>query len=255
MSERRRGVRLRVTPARKLVFELLHHARRVPSLPLARSLDLADLADERRRSPAAPSWTALFMRAYGLTALRNPELRRAFIRWPFPHFYEHPCSLCAALVEREHDGEQIVLGAKIRAPEAQTLADIDAHLRRFKERPLLEVSDFRQLLRLARFPWPLRRFLFWQSLNWSGYKRARRFGTFMISSLGNHGVEQLHPLTPLTTYFTFGPVAPSGEVTAKIIYDHRVMDGRCVAHCLNDLEHVLRNDLLAELRGARGRAA
>jgi hypothetical protein len=205
--------------------------------------------------PVAPSWTAIFLRGYGLTARHNPELRRAFIRWPLPHFYEHPYSVCAVLVEREHEGETIVLGAKVRAPELQTLTEIDAYLHYFQEAPLQEVSCFRQLLQLARLPWPLRRFVFWHVLHCSGYKRAKHFGTCMVSSLGSLGVEQYHPLTPLTTYLTFGPVSHAGEVTVKIVYDHRVMDGRAVARCLNDLEHVLQDAILWELRCLQNQAA
>jgi hypothetical protein len=251
----RKGVRLKISPARKLVFELLHHARQVPSLPLARTFDLSALVAARRALAVPPSWLAVFTRGYGLTARHCPQLRRAFIRWPWPHFYEHPWSECTMLVEREHEGESVVLGAKIRTPENQTLAEIDAHLRRFKEAPLEEVSSFRQLLRLARLPGLLRRFVFWHALHWSGFKRAKHFGTCMVSTLGDFGVEQFHPRTPLTTYLTFGPVSPAGEVTVKIIYDHRVMDGRCVARCLNDLEHVLQETILTELRGPQRVAA
>jgi hypothetical protein len=217
--------------------------------------DLGAIVAARRSLAEPPSWVALFTRAYGLTAQRHAELRRAFIRWPWPHLYEHPCSECAVLVERAYEGETIVLGAKIRAPENQTLAGIDAHLRRFKEAPLEEVSPFRQLLRFARLPTLLRRFVFWHALHWSGFKRARHFGTCMVSSLGNLGVEQCHPLTPLTTYLTFGPVSATGAVTVKIIYDHRVMDGRSVARCLNDLEQVMQSQLLRELRAPQRGAA
>jgi pyruvate/2-oxoglutarate dehydrogenase complex dihydrolipoamide acyltransferase (E2) component len=80
-------------------------------------------------------------------------------------------------------------------------------------------------------------------------------GTFVISSLGNYGVEQMHPLTALTTYFTFGPISPAGEVTLKVIYDHRVMDGRAVARVLVRLEEVLNGAVLDELRGLAFAAA
>src|SRR5262249_12829799 len=108
--------------------------------------------------------------------------------------------------------------------------------------------EFRQWLRLGRMPGFLRSILFWIGLNGSGFRRAKRFGTFAISSLGNLGIEQYHPISPLTTYLTFGPIAPTGDVTVKIIYDHRVMDGRCVARCLNDLEEVLNTHMLEELK-------
>lgn len=228
-------------------MEIMHHAQRVPSLPLSKTIDIAPLMLARNTPPQSTSWTAIFMKAYGLVSERFPELRRCWIRWPYPHFYEHPVSQCVVLVEREWEGEPIVLGARVMAPERMSLVTIDEHLRHFRETPVWEVSCFRQLLRLGKMPACVRRFAFWQTLYLSGYKRCKRFGTFSISSLGSLGVEQHHPLTPLTSYFTFGPISPMGQVTVKIIYDHRVLDGRTAAHCLNELQNVLANEIVTEL--------
>jgi hypothetical protein len=255
MSEPRKGVRVPLSPARKIVGELLHHARKVPSLPLKRPLNVAALAAARAGSPHRPSWVGLFLKAYAQVALTRPELRRSYVPFPRPHLYEHPTSECAVLVERDWADEKAVLAAKIRAPEHQPLAAIDAHLKRFGTAPFDEVSDLRQLARLARLPAFARRFVFWNTLNLSGYKRSKRFGTFMVSSLGNQGVEQVHPLTPLTTYLSFGPIDPCGNVTALIVYDHRVMDGRAVAAALVDLEAVLNGPILAEVQGPARTAA
>jgi hypothetical protein len=254
MADPRKGRRLALTPGRKMVLEILHHGRKVPALPLSKVMRLGALV-EARKAGAAVSWTALFMRAYSLVARAHPELRRAYIPWPWPHLYEHPTSTCALLLERDYEGESIVLGARVRAPEEQTLAALDAHLRYYRDTPLLEVNYFRQWLRVGRLPAPLRRFLFWHSLNLSGYKRAKRLGTFAISSLGNFGIEQHHPISPLTTYLTYGPISAQGEVNVKLIYDHRVLDGRCVARCLNTLEQVLTTDILSELRAVAAGAA
>ncbi len=68
-----------------------------------------------------------------------------------------------------------------------------------------------------------------------------------MSSLGNMGVEQGHPLCPLTSYFSFGPIDRSGDVTATLVYDHRVLDGRDVARCLVDLEQVMQEEIALEL--------
>jgi len=76
-----------------------------------------------------------------------------------------------------------------------------------------------------------------------------------MSSLGGFGVEQIHPLSPLTTYFTFGPIQRDGRVTLKIIHDHRVIDGRYIAQSLVDLEHVLNTALLKGLKWANRFAA
>jgi hypothetical protein len=229
-----------------MVMEVLHHARKVPSLPLSRDMNVRDVAAARKA--CGVSWTALFLRAYGLVSQKHPELRRAWMRWPYQHFYEHPTSEAAILIEREWQGEQAVLGAKIRSPEHKTLRELDELLRYYRETPVWEVSSYRQALRLGRLPRFLRRFTLWHTLYLSGYTRAKRCGTFMMSSLGNLGVEQHHPLTPLTTYFSYGPIAATGDVTAKIIYDHRVLDGRTVGRALVDLDDILQTVILKELR-------
>jgi hypothetical protein len=255
MSEPRKGIRLALSPARKMVGELMRHAKKVPTIPLSRGLNVAALADARRPCALPPSWMAIFVRAYGLLSTRHPVLRRAFVRWPIPHLYEHPVSECAVIVERQWRGEAVTLGAKIRQPESTPVRDISEHLRRFREAPVESISAFRQILRLGRLPWPVRRFGFWLTLNWSGANRAKRFGTFMASSLGTLGVHQEHSVAPMTTYFSFGPIAPDGAVTARIVYDHRVTDGRTIGRCLADLQRVLDNELLSELRGLARRAA
>jgi hypothetical protein len=247
----RKGIRRPLSAARKVVIELMHHARKVPSLPLAKTANVEDLLLLRKEQPSPSSWMAMFLKAYGLVCKNNAPLRQALIPFPWPHLYEHPLSEAGVLIERELDGEMVVLGAKIRGPENCSLAELDARLRWLKQTPVWEVSYFRQALRIGALPWPLRRLAFWQALNLSGYRRAKHLGTFLISSLGNFGVEQFHPLAPHTTYFTFGPISPVGDVTLRIVYDHRVMDGRTVARCLGELEEVLHGPIREELLEAR----
>src|SRR5262245_17550016 len=115
MSETRKGIRVPVSPARTMVMEVLHHARKVPSLPLSRDMNVREVAAWRKA--CGVSWTAVFLKAYGQVSQKHRELRRAWMRWPYQHFYEHPTSEAAILVEREWQGEQVVLGGKIRSPE------------------------------------------------------------------------------------------------------------------------------------------
>ena len=255
MPGKSKGKDLPLTPGRRLVAELMHHARKVPSLPLARPCNISALVAARRQATPTVSWLAIFLKAYALVARDIPEVRRAWIPFPYARIYEHPTSEAAVLIEREYEGESIVFGAKIRGPEDTPLGTIDGHLERYRSTPVEKVTAFRQLLRLARLPLPLRRFFFWRVLSVSGHRRACRLGTFVISSLGNFGVEQMHPLTTLTTYFTYGPIQPDGGVTLKVIYDHRVMDGRTVARILVGLDEVLNGAILDEVRGLARRAA
>jgi hypothetical protein len=233
---------------RQLGVDLLQHARRVPSLSLGRTLNATEIALALQELQHPPSWVALFLRAYGLLSQRHPELRRVLIPWPWQHVYEHPHSVCLVPIEREYFGESVALPAKIRAPETLSLEAIDSELRKYREGLIWEVPSYRQILRLGHLPGFVRRLALWQGLRLSGYRRVRRFGTFVLSSLGSPGAEPFHPLSPWTTHVTYGPIAANGELAVHLVYDSRVLDGRCVAHCLMDLEQILHEDILPELR-------
>lgn len=211
MANKSQGKSIPLSVGRRLIAELMHHAQKVPSLPLARLCRIPALVAARNQASPAISWMAIFLKAYALAGRDLPELRRAWVPFPWPRLYEHPTSAAAVLIEREYQGESIVVGAKIREPEAAPLAVIDAHLRSYREQPVEKVTAFRQLLRLARLPQPLRRFFLWRVLSVSGQRRATRLGTFVISSLGNFGVEQMHPLTARRPTLPMGRFLPTAR--------------------------------------------
>jgi hypothetical protein len=250
MDQRPRGISLPVTAGRRLVLEFTRQARKVPLVSVTREFSIPAAVAARLEGGSRVSWIALFAKAYALAARRHAHLRRNWISFPWARIYEHPISECVVLVEREWQGEELILGAKVYCPENMPLVEFDSHVRRFQNEPVLSISGFRQLLRIARYPSLLRRFVFWSTLSWSGFKRCKRFGTFMISSLGNFGVEITFPRMPLTGYLTYGPISPDGRVEVRLTFDHRVMDGRHVARALEDAERYMNTVLLAELRKA-----
>ena len=243
-----KGVVFPLSVPRRLIADLLHFARRVPSIPLSRMMDVSALFTARRSHPARPSWSVIFMKAYARVAMDHPPLRRALLEWPVHRMYEHPQTNCSLAIERTFLGEEGVFFGMFRAPEGQTLGELQRSLIEFKHAPLDEIGFFRRMIRISRFPTPIRRFLWSSSLNVSGRARAKRFGTVGVTTLGGTGVEQIHPLSPLTTTLTFGPIDSWGKVTVKIIYDHRVLDGAYVARRLVDLEETLNTAILDELR-------
>jgi hypothetical protein len=243
-----KGVVSPLSVPRRLIADLLHFAGRVPSIPLSRMMDISALVAARKVHPARPSWSVIFMKAYASVAVDHPPLRRALLEWPLMRIYEHPQTNCSLAIERTFDGEEGVFFGMFRAPEGQTISELQRSLIEFKTAPLEEIGFFRRMIRISRFPTPIRRFLWSTSLNASGRARAKRFGTFGVTTLGGRGVEQIHPLSPLTTTLTFGPIDAWGKVTVKIIYDHRVLDGAYVARRLVDLEQTLNGAILEELR-------
>ena len=158
---------------------------------------------------------------------------------------------CALAIERTYHGEEGVFVGLFRAPEQQSLVQLQAAVDWYKHETLEKVGFYRMALRFSQAPTPIRRLLWWGTLNISGYKRCKRFGTFGLSSYGSLGAEQIHPISPLTTTMTYGPIDPTTRrVVVKLIYDHRVLDGSFIARRLRDIEDVLNGPILEELSGS-----
>jgi len=243
-----KGSSLPISGPRQFIIDLIHFARQVPSTPVARTVNISALTGPRSNHPVKPSWAVVFMKAFALVGADHPPLRRALLQFPWPRLYEHPWMNCALAIERSYQGEPVVFVGIFRAPEQQSIAQLQDSLTFYKHQPLENVGVYRQALRVSRAPLPVRRLLWWSTLNVSGMKRAKRFGTFGLTSYGALGAESLHPISPLTTTLTFGPISKTGDVIIKLIYDHRVLDGAYIARRLRDIESVLNGAILDELK-------
>ncbi len=167
-----KGRSIGLSGPRRFMIDLVHFARKVPSVPVSRVMDLAPLVAARRAHPTRPSWALIFMRAYALVCTQHPPLRRALIAFPWPRLYEHPQTVCALAMERAFEGEESIFVGLFRAPEQPSLVALQEPLDWYLRTPLREIGFFRQALRISRLPWPLRWFLWWTTLNLSGFKRA-----------------------------------------------------------------------------------
>jgi hypothetical protein len=243
-----RGRWLALTPARRLICDLMHFARKVPTVPVERRMALGAVAAARQRAMPRPSWCAVFTKALAFVAAGRPELRRAYLGFPWAHLYEHPFSVASIAFERRLGDEDAVLFAPLRDPANLSLQEIDRWLKQCKEKPVESVPAFRRGLSISSLPLPLRRFIWWFGLNVWGRKRAHYMGTFGVSVYGSLGAASLHPLSPLTTVLNYGTIDAEGTVAVRLAYDHRVLDGATVARALEDLEKVLCCEILAELR-------
>src|SRR5947199_10258563 len=111
------GQKLPLSPARRVIGDLLYFAQQVPSVPVQRRMNIAPLMAARELANPRPSWCALFTKAYALVAAARPELRRAYIKFPWPHLYEHPVSIASIAMERSLGDEDAVLFVQLREPE------------------------------------------------------------------------------------------------------------------------------------------
>jgi pyruvate/2-oxoglutarate dehydrogenase complex dihydrolipoamide acyltransferase (E2) component len=233
---------------RRFIGDLVHFAHQMPTVPVQKIINVASLERLRAQVDPRPSWCAIFTKAYAQVAAEFPELRRAYMSFPWARLYEHSESIASVAVERMFEGENGVFFAHIRSPEKRLLMTLESALRGYKEAPIERIVDFQIELRISKLPTPIRRIAWWYATRASGYRKAIAMGTFGISVYSGLGAESLHPLTPLTTALNYGVIQENGDLAVRVIYDHRVMDGATIARALARLDHVLNHQIAAELR-------
>lgn len=245
-----RGERIELSRLRCVVGDLLHLSRGIPSIPVQRVMNLLSVSRVRAELAERPSWTAIFTKAYAIVANEFPELRRTYVKLPIPYLRQYPKSVASVAFEREFEGEVGVLTARVKDPAKYSLAKLTRRLRRFATDPVEAISDFRRNLRFVEYPWPIRRIVLWLALNSPGHQR-NHFGTFAVSAYSGLGAESLHPISPLTSILHYGVIGADGQVTVRLTYDHRVLDGAMIARALSRLEEILGHQILHELQAMK----
>ena len=156
-----RGRTIKLSASRRLVGDLMRFSIGVPRVTVQRQMNLRPLLAARDGPDSRPSWTVLFLKGYALLSQEIPELRRAYIKLPWPQLYEYPASVASIAHEREHDGERVVLLSTIKGPEQRSITELGTLIRSARSLPVLEIKEFRRSLELARAPAPVRWLLMW----------------------------------------------------------------------------------------------
>jgi len=245
---RTRGRSIAVSPFRRLVMDMMRFSRSVPAVVIDRRMNLAALADARLRCTPRPCWAVLLAKAFALAARPFPELRRAYMAFPWPRFYEHPYSTAVLNIERQLADETIVAQCLIRQPENRSLAELDGIVRHYQQAPIQELRWYRRAMAMSRLPWPLRPLLWWGALNVFGRRRCHNFGTFTLSSVAAHGAGLVFPIPLLTALLHYGLFDETGSLEMRLSFDHRVFDGAVGARVLVELERTLHENILPELQ-------
>ena len=248
-----RGHGIKLSIQRRMVIDFLYFARALPTVPVQKYMSIAALTKARAACRDRPKWTAIFTKAFALVAGEVPELRRAYVKIPWPHLYEYPTSKASIMIEREYRGEPALCPVSIKDPASLSLLAIGSELQHAATAPLENVKEFQRWRRLTLVPLlPLRRLLWWIGLN-IGRQRGNFFGTFGVSVYSALNAESLHPLSPLTALLNYGVMGPDGHLAVRIMYDHRVMDGATVARALGRMEEILNSIILEEVQSLAAR--
>jgi hypothetical protein len=237
-----------VSPFRRLVIDLMHTSQQVPTVTIERRMSLGALLEARNRCMQKPTWTAMFMKAYALVARERPLLRTSYMSFPWPRFYEHAKNIVCVNFSQKYQGEDIVLQTQIRSPENRSLREIDGIIRQMKEQPVEQCDAFNRAMKLAWWPRPIRRFIFWATMNVFGRRRAHNLGTFGITSVAEKGAGALSILPLITSTLHYGLLDANGNLDVRLSFDHRVLDGAPAAEALPSLERTLLGEILDEVR-------
>ena len=247
--------RIPFSPARIVVAELSRGSRRVPRCLMSARISVAAAQTAREAGPAPRiPWTAIFAKAWGIAARRDPVLRRFHASLPWPHLLEVDEPAACIVVEREHGGEAAVFFARFRAPDRTPLPDIATRLRRAKAEPGHDAV--RRTLRLARIPWPLRPLALRLAMALAR-PLWRHAGHVAISALGAQRVAIQDSISVLPLFLSYGPIAPDGGVELYLSFDHRVMNGADGARAIGAIAAAIEGEVATELRAlgfARGTA-
>jgi hypothetical protein len=236
---------------RRVLCDYLHFTRGGHTAAAERLMRLADVEAARRLASPRPSWGALMTKAFALAAANHPEMRRAYFSFPWGHLGEFEYQIASVIVNRQVGDEDVVFLAPLVEPEKQPLQELDAQLRRYREEPVESFRAFRDTLLLARLPLPLRRLLWWLTLNVVTRRRARHVGTFGVTTMSPFGAKTLEVPSMWAGFLHYGVMNEAGEVPVGLAFDHRVVDGSVVGYTLLETEQALRHEILAELGGMR----
>jgi len=228
-----------------LTCDVLHFHRKVPICVQHRSVSIEKVNCLRRQLTPRISLPAVMLKACSLAAEGIPELRQAWLGGPVASLYTHPHSVAMLVIQRWYRGERWLFWGRFNSPESTPLAALQSRLDEYQQGDLL--TQFRQQLQFSALPGWLRRGLLWWNLNVSGESRARRTGTFVLSTLAAQGVEIECPPAFHTANFSYGPIGGDGHSRLTLAYDHRVFDGALAAEALERIEDALHGPVSVEL--------
>lgn len=231
--------------SRRLSCDVLHFHRRVPICVQHRAVELEKVNCLRQAVEPRIALPIVMLKACALAAESFPELRQAWLGGPIPTLYTHPASVGMLVIEREFHDERWLFWGRFQSPEHTPLRELQTRLDAYQNGDVR--TQFARQLQLSAIPNPLRRAIVWWNLNVSGAVRARRTGTFVLSTLAGRGAEIECPPAFHTANFTYGPIGPDGRSRLTLAYDHRVFDGAVAAAALERIEDLLNGRLSAEM--------
>jgi hypothetical protein len=243
-----RGTVRKISLSRRVIVDLMHVSKNIPFVAVRRTFAIARLAAARKCLRHRPAWAAIFAKAFAILASEQPILRRVYLKWPWPHFYEFPQTVAMIVVAPEAAPDGVLL-FPVKAPDLISLAEADAGIRRAKAQPIESTPFFRKTMAVTRLPGPMRRLAWAIGLNF-GRQRGNYLGTLLVTSVAAFGGGEVEALGPQSFIFSYDRLTSDGTIDVMIRWDHRITDAALIGGELSRLEQILNNQIADEILAA-----
>jgi len=232
---------------RTFISDLVYYSSKIPLCTIEKNILLPELENLRQGREVRIGWASIFTKAMGIASIQFPELRRAWIPFPYAHIYEHPIPIGSIAVQRNIEGHESVLFGMVQEPNNTDLGEITQSLTDFKNAPLDDLKLFKRIRRNSKLPWPIRSIIWNYGLHFSGYCKAKNLGTFGISSVAKYQANTMNLLSPLTSALNYSTIQNNNECLIRMTFDHRILDGGTVAQILGFLEETINQPIRNEI--------
>ena len=240
-----RGTVRKISMPRRVIIDLMRASVDVPFVAVRRTLSIERLAAARKALSNRPAWAVIFAKAFAILAREQPILRRSYLKWPWPHFYELPQTIAMIVVAPDATPDGVLL-FPIKAPDLTSLPEADSQVRKAKTQPIEATPFFRKTMMVTRLPNPIRWLAWAIGLNF-GRQRGTYFGTLLVTSVAAFGGGEVEALGPNSFILSYDRLSSDGTINVMIRWDHRITDAAFIGVELSRLEQILNNQIADEM--------
>jgi hypothetical protein len=159
----------------------------------------------------------------------------------------------AVFIERDWDGQTAVFRHTLQNTESRHLSDIQHNsISPIQTKSIFSFPDIRRVMWLGKWlPFPILRLCFRLLHSLSGRVRSDVYGCASVN-LWNVPKARVLMSANLSAFVIYpGAVDENGDVAVQVFLDHRVIDGLQAGRILKEIEKIMNNEIVAEMRNAQ----
>ena len=228
------------------MIDAIHFGQKMYTVGGGISVNLAAAAAARKLQQPPVSWEAIWIKAIAIAAASCPELRTAYLPFPWPRLYTHPHPVACVAAERIWKGAPATFWDRFKNPATLPLAEIHRRREGMSRLPVESIGGFRLQIRGTRAPWIARRLMWHIAVQWSGRLRSEYIGTYSTAKTPQR-VQVLFLTAPISFSFNWTAPAPNGDLQLRVFFDHRLIDATGVGRIVDAIAQAMNEPIAAEL--------